>query len=456
MNEWNNPKYSDFVLIDDNLNKLYLTKSKLSELDYFKTYFESEIGNKSSMGVENISVCDKLLSTYFQGNRITVDFLSQFDYDELFCFISLVFEWLFPNEYKEIIFIYIDKNLNKILSEDSSYGILIYNYFGDFTCKVYDKKSKDKYKDTYSKLNGKSLTNKIILYINLNCTIVDECYIDSVLSKFLRYNIYLESCFLHQRYDKIKDHPEYLKQIEYKLFKYRLNEMIVKYFSTTTEEIFEFLNDIYADQAIKLCIKFGKYDLMNKINNHYPYINDYLYISNYLDQIGWNKEYLFDKNIIKIIDPYLYAKMCIELNSINKLINIRSYWTSIQKAFQDHYNSKNNIFTKSQLDAILSASNIISYEDVYLTGDKVLRLSSFYPFNGDLAILVGEIKQIDKDIIFVIPKRSIKINDILLYEGLEYTVVKVKILDHVCKITIDQIIIRGNTEVYNLYKIEEI
>lgn len=453
MDKWNDPKSSDFVMIDNNFNELYLVQSKLKELEYFITYFESEIGDKSTMRVEYIEIVNKLLFRHFHGGGITIDLLEQLNTNDLFYLTSLVFEWLLPKEYKESIFIYIDKNLNKILSEDSSYGVLIYNYFGDFISKVYDKKSKNKSIDTYTKLDGKVLTNKIIMRINLNYKTVDSCYIDSPLSKLIYYNIYNETCFIYYRYDKIKNHPDHLKYCEYP---FKFNEMIDKYFDDLIEDILILLNDIFADKAIKLCVKFGKYDLIYNINNKYSYINDYFYISNYLSQIRTNKEYLLDKNIIKIIDPYLYAKMCIELSYYDKLINIKSYWTSIQKAFQDYYKIEDNIFTKCQLNIITSVSNIISYEDIYLTGDKVLRLSSFYPFKGDLILLVGKIEQIKDNTVNIIPKRDIKIKDILLYEGLEYNVIEVEILDKMCKITTDQIIINTDIEAYNLYKIEEI
>lgn len=131
---YNNPKYSDFKILNQQMEPLYLHKCILSDIPYFDTYFNTKIGNsdkRNYMLVDNLEPY-KIICKYIYNQKDELDHYNKLDLNLYIELVKLsdIFEL---HKYKDILFSYltIHNHYKSYLDESLESANIFYLFFSN-------------------------------------------------------------------------------------------------------------------------------------------------------------------------------------------------------------------------------------------------------------------------------------------------------------------------------------
>lgn len=411
--QFNDPTYSDFKLIDDDNNVLYLHTFVMRQNKYFDTWFKSQLTpDKTKMHVTSVPLATKLIGHLY---CLPFQIEDDIDYNDFFEMVELTQMWCLSEGITTVEFIFVIKNYEKMIRADINNCMLLYNYF-ESQCPI-------NYHD--KQYSGKWLKSKLVEYVTKNISNLNSGFINLPIAKLLSHEQYIQTCLSYKYYDKLTEHSD----IKNNIYVNMLNKCIHDKINTIDTTIFtsKVFNYLDIENQVVLALKNKMYNLIN-INS--GFIDQHLvkrinyFVNGTIDNYD---QQILNSNITQLLEPVLQASLYIKFNEYNKLLSIPL--KQIKEAFTKYYDA--DIFTNNQLYAIMSADSMITDKtfdnlDNHKSSYKILHITSFVPFTGKLYTLIGTYNKISNDTFEIKPIKKIHKTDELWIENNTTKINKIK------------------------------
>lgn len=417
---FDNKEYSDLIMEDNDQNIVYLHSFIIRQHEYFNTWFNSSISDKTKIHVSDIQIAKKLIA-FMYGFEFVIE--PDMDYDEFFELVDLSQMWLLPQRIKDIEFAFVVQNYESMIKKDINYSIPLYTYFEKQPSINGERHPTIAF--LTKQYNGKWLVENITKYVSSNILNLNGGFINLPVAKFVPNERYIMACIEYKYYDKLIDHMNALSSDIYmnamnKYINDNIQKIVPSIFESTIAKYLDFENYTI------LSLKYELYDLIDKFTG-FKDDRTFKRINNYITRTfdKYDKR-LLDSNIVKYLDPQLLINMYIKYGDFNKLLNIPTQ--HIKEAFKEHYHT--NVFTNAQLNAIMTADAIIPYSNqLNKSAWKTLRVKSFVPFIGSFYIITGQCKKINDNTIVLRIRKSISKQDKISINDIEYSMKSIKSQD---------------------------